>query len=336
MFTKFSTTGIGSMPHTDAGSACDLILGSVDIPFWPQLPKRSFRELMIPQYSEGMPGVRLDDSGSKIWVDQGSSDEINEFYDTYSDSTLLPISEGYAEGFKVFTGKIAGNRFPAIKGHITGPLTYTLGLKDEEGRPVYFNEELREIAIMVLVSKARWQIEELGSFCDKVMIFIDEPILSALGTSSYVGVSNEEAQRLLSETVKGIKEAGGVSAIHCCGKADWQMVEESGIDVVNFDAYDYFDNFSIYTDPLSDFLDRGGRIAWGIVPTNDAIGDASLDVLADTLREQFGQLSKRLGREDLASRVILTPSCGAGSLTVVESEKVFGLLRELKQEILGG
>ncbi len=55
MFSPFLTTGIGSLPHTDPEEACGLVLATFDIPFWPQLPKLSFRESMIPQFSEGMP-----------------------------------------------------------------------------------------------------------------------------------------------------------------------------------------------------------------------------------------------------------------------------------------
>ncbi|MEW6663117.1 MAG: hypothetical protein ACOY9Y_01530 [Bacillota bacterium] len=52
------TTAMGIMPHTDAEQALRLAL-SVDIPFWPQLPKLSFFEDMYAQVSENLPGVRV-------------------------------------------------------------------------------------------------------------------------------------------------------------------------------------------------------------------------------------------------------------------------------------
>ena len=60
MFQSFNTTGIGSLPHTDPVEACKIILDSVDIPFWPQLPHRSFLESMVPMYSEGFPFIRIE------------------------------------------------------------------------------------------------------------------------------------------------------------------------------------------------------------------------------------------------------------------------------------
>lgn len=336
MFDKFTTTGIGSMPHTDASRACDIILEKIDIPFWPQLPQRSFKELMIPQYSEGFPMVKMDLTEQKIWIDERETAELNDFYESYNDETSIEISEDYARGFYAFINKIKGRTYPCLKGQVTGPLTFSLGLKDKEGTPIFFNEELREISLMVLKGKIKWQVKRLMEFADNVLIFIDEPILSAIGTSSYMGVSEEETKRLLSEIVASIRQEGGVSAIHCCGKADWQMVEESGIDVVNFDAYDYFENFSIYTDSLAAFLKRGGHIAWGIVPTNEGIQEATLEILKEKFMDQITRLSKKLGWDDLASNVLLTPSCGAGSLKESEAEKVFDLLDNLKKSLLSG
>lgn len=333
MFRKFTTTGIGSLPHNDPERACSIVLDTVDIPFWPQLPRISFRELMIPQYSEGMPLIRINEEEQKIWVAGNGSEEINTFYETYDEEAEFSISEDFSKGFYQFIGSVKGGGFEVLKGHVTGPLTFSLGLKDENGVPVYFNEELREIALMLLKGKIRWQINRLGEFCDRVMLFVDEPILSAIGTSSYMGVSESEVKRLLKEIVSSIKTLNGIPAIHCCGKADWKMVMETGIDVVNFDAFDYFENFQIYVDALKDFLNRGGYIAWGIVPTGEAIHDITLKSLKDGLVGRIDELSRKIGMKELDERILLTPSCGAGSLREDEAERVFTLLHELKQDL---
>ena len=77
--------------------------------------------------------------------------------------------------------------------------------------------------------------------------------------------------RLIEETANTVKEAGGISGIHCCGNADWPSVLKSSIDILNFDAYGYFDAFAIYHSEVRGFLEKGGYLAWGIVPTTDAI-----------------------------------------------------------------
>src|SRR4030042_637518 len=68
-----------------------------------------------------------------------------------------------------------------------------------KGRPIYFDEELREISLMLLKAKIRWQIDFLKPYAENIILFVDEPILSALGSTSYIGVKPEETKRLLKD-----------------------------------------------------------------------------------------------------------------------------------------
>jgi hypothetical protein len=333
MFAPFSTTGIGSLPHINPDEACRLVLENFDIPFWPQLPKLSFREFMIPQYSEGLPFLKIDEKKEAIWVERDDSDALTEFYEACSDRWEAPISENHAKGLYAFVKKIEKSLFPFLKGHVTGPLTFTLGLKDNKGKLVYYDEELREISLLLLKAKTGWQIELLKPYTRQVIIFIDEPILSALGTSAYIGVDDDEALRLLRELTESVKQSGGIPGIHCCGKADWPLVIKSGVRIISFDAYDYMETISLYPGEFSGFLQKGGYLAWGIVPTTDAIRDEN----ADSVRRRFDagleHLSKFLPQPLLLSQILLTPSCGTGSISVDETAKVFQILAELKKSL---
>ena len=53
------TTAMAVMPHTDVTAALEAAL-SMDIPFWPQLPRLSYYEDMYVQASEHFPGIVLD------------------------------------------------------------------------------------------------------------------------------------------------------------------------------------------------------------------------------------------------------------------------------------
>lgn len=337
MFPAFSTTGIGSLPHTDPVEACRIILDSVDIPFWPQLPHRSFLELMVPQYSEGFPFVRIE--GENIHVGPAEEEALSVFYEAIAGKSGFPISEVYAAGLYAFLNILSQQnlRFDTIKGHITGPLTFTLSLTDKEKRPIFFDEEMKELSLELLKGKAGWQIEMLRPFADKVMIFIDEPVLSALGTSAYIGVSNEEALRMLREVAAHIRESGGIAAIHCCGKSDWPLVMSAGIDVLNFDAFSFWDTLSIYPEEMKAFIDNNGYIAWGVVPTTDEIKDVNLQVLHEKLEQGLTSLEKiGIPKDKLRQQVLITPSCGTGSLDVENALKVFSLLKELKNSYVRG
>jgi len=328
------TTGIGSLPHHSAIDGCRLVLSSFDIPFWPQFPKISFKEFMIPQFSEGMPFLKIAQEKQLIWVEKNTSDELERFYESCTPESRIAISEDYAQGLHAFLRMIKGRRFSILKGHVTGPLTFTLGLKDDTGKAAYFDEEFREISLMLLQAKTRWQIDMLKQHAESVIIFIDEPILSALGSSSYLGVSTEEALRLLQEMVKTIKGEGGLAGIHCCGNADWPMVMKSGADIVNFDAYDYLDTIALYPEECRSFLEKGGYFAWGIVPTSDAISEENPDSIRERFQAGLLTLSQHIPQDLIRSNMLITPSCGAGSRTVEEAVKIFQLLMRLKEDMV--
>ncbi len=327
----FSTTGIGSLPHINPEEACELILNTFDIPFWPQLPKFSFRESMLVQYSESMPFVRLNEKDNLIWIMRDGSDELERFYESYSDNTKIAISEDYAAGLHAFLKKIKGRRFDTVKGHVTGPITYTLGIKDNYGRYIYFDEELREISLMLLKAKVRWQIDLLKQHSDSVIIFIDEPIFSAIGSSSYLGVDSAEVLRLLKEMVSAIEDAGGIAGIHCCGRADWQMVIKSGVSILSFDAFDHFDTLAIYHEELSNFIQTGGYLAMGIVPTSDAISSVDDKYINELMGNHLKKLCEHMPAELVNSRTLITPSCGTGSRSIKETIKAFQLIMRLKE-----
>jgi hypothetical protein len=331
MITPLSTTGIGSLPYRDPEEACDLVLRTFDIPFWPQLPQLSFLEWMIPQYSEGMPFVQVDKDTETITISRDVSDELERFYESCTEASRIAISDDYARGLHAFLRRIKGRHFESLKGQITGPLTFTLGLKDREGRLVYFDEELREISLLLLQAKARWQIDQLRPHADNVLIFLDEPILSAIGSSTYLGVSRDETQRLLSEITGTITEAGGIPGIHCCANADWTLAMESRAKVLSFDAYGYFENLAMYHNEIKLFLEKGGYLAWGIIPTTDAIENETPESVIDKFLGRLESLSVHVPRELLLSQMLLTPSCGTGSRSIEETIKIFQLLMRLKE-----
>ena len=337
MFQSFNTTGIGSLPHTDPAEACRVILDSIDIPFWPQLPHRGFLESMVPMYSEGFPFIKIE--GDQVRLIPGEEGAVAEFYEKIADNSGFPISKEYSAGLHAFLDILEkqGRRYDVLKGHITGPLTFTLGITDENKRPIYFNDELRDLSLELLKGKVLVQIEALKKYADKVIMFADEPILTALGTSTYIGVSNDDALKMLQDIVAYIKECGGIPAIHCCGRADWPIALSSGIDIFNFDAYEFGDTLGMYPEAMKEFIDRGGYIAWGIVPTTDKIKDVTLDELKEKLESGLTTLEKAgIPREKLRAQSLITPSCGTGSLSIEDAMKAFSLLKDLRNSYVKG
>ncbi|MFH1423090.1 MAG: hypothetical protein ABIH42_10315 [Planctomycetota bacterium] len=336
----FTTTGIGSVPETKPGEACQKIfLRELTAPFWPQLPKRDYLELMIPQFSEGLPCLFADTASRKTWchVDSSKDARMQEFYNKLlkNSPAEFAVSEKYAAGLHAFI-RLAPEHNDFLKGQITGPLTFTLGINDQGGTPIYFDPELREAAVQLLKQKALFEIELLKKKSSNVLLSVDEPILAAYGSSVYVGISEKDVISCVNEIITPVKNTGSCSAMHCCGNTDWSLAIKTGIDILCFDAYNYSHTIMLYPDSVKSLFERGGYLAWGIVPTTPDVANETADSLVQKLVERFSLLSnKGISRQLIEERAVLTPACGAGSLDKELSNQVFYLLEEIAEIMRG-
>ena len=332
---------IGSMPHPEAGAALEVLNQyPLSIPTWPQLPKRSFKESMIPQCSEGMPGIAVDELQKRFWLqrDDDLVDKMTSFYENVvsENRDAFAMTEQYAAGLTAFIKQLESNgaKLPVVKGQVTGPFTFGLGLNDNQGMPVWFDEQYRDIVVKGIAMKALWMAEQLAKHADKVIIFFDEPIMSALGTPSYISIQDADVVAAFDELCDALHEKGIIAGVHCCGNMDWGLVARTKIDIIAFDAYFFGDKVSLYPEQISAFLDRGGILAWGIVPTSDPEEMKKID--ADVLKERIDRLTnlyveKGLAEDKTRENIILTPSCGMGSLGSEDAATVLRLLSETSQ-----
>jgi methionine synthase II (cobalamin-independent) len=332
---SFEATGIGSLPFKDANKACQLIFDNFkDIPFWPQLPKRSYREHMYCQFSEGMPGVVIDDKAKTIHIDSKRCYvEIEKAYQKFldADSEYFKVSKSYAEGLYKFIDGFKNNAKEArlVKGHITGPVSFALSVTDENKKALIYDNDIFDVVTKVLCMKAKWQIKVLKKLNKNVIIFIDEPYLVSIG-SSFVNISLQDVTKALEEMSNAIKEEGAISGIHCCGNTDWPVLLKRGIDIINFDAYNFIKEFSLYSDEIKEFLHNSGTIAWGIVPSSQDADKESKDSLTKKLKESIKLLSaKGIDTNNISS--IITPSCGLGTLEEKMAEKILSLTNNISR-----
>jgi len=335
---SFIATGIGSFPHKDEKEVFPLVFQNFPkIPFWPQLPNRSFLEGMVVQYSEGFPSFRLNEREQRAWVDtsQGFDEEIDRFYQSIENRELeyFRISKDFAKGLRMIEDLPEEYRkeIKYIKGQITGPITFGLSLTDQERKPIFYDPTLKEILIKHLSSKAQWMGKRFNDFLPDIntILFFDEPSLSSYG-SAFSSLNREEVVLSLNECIKGIK---GLRGVHCCGNTDWSMLLSADIDILSFDAYGYLENLSLYPKELKNFLEQGGILAWGIVPTSEAILNEDAQSLVKRVKEGVKTLAKNGIDPNLLQRAILTPSCGTASLSIPLAERVCQLTAEVSKRL---
>jgi len=217
-----------------------------------------------------------------------------------------------------------------VKVQTTGPCSFSLTITDESKRAIYYNEEFRDMIVKALAMKCRWQIQKFKPYADDVICFIDEPILSAFGRSTYISVKREDVVALLSEMVEAVHADGGIAGTHCCGNTEWSFLVDAGVDIVNLDAFQYGATISMYADSVKALYARGGAIAWGVVPTSTEIRNQTVESLAAKLEASFDALAaKGVDRTAIVERALISPSCGTGSMALEDAQKVFAMLPAL-------
>jgi hypothetical protein len=331
-------TAIGSFPHQDPEAACELILKYIpQIPVWPQLPNASFLEQMEIQYSEGMPCVVVDKARKRIYFDTGGdpTSDLESFYENVLAENLdhFQISPEYSRGIYHMEKKLSAEDPPEIqvfKCHVTGPITFGLGKTDQEKKSIYYNEMFRDVVTKGISMKARWMLNRFRFLERPQICFVDEPIFAAFGSSTYVSVQRSDVIGCLSEVIDSIHQEGALAGTHCCGNTEWTILIDSGVDIISFDAYGYGETIGYYADRVRDFLEKGGILAWGIVPTSEKIREETPQSLVKQLEKLMGNLaSKGINKNLIREQCLPTPSCGTGSLSVELAEEIFRQLSEV-------
>jgi hypothetical protein len=300
---------------------------------------------MMVQFTEGMPCLVQD--GDHIYFNTKSkdfTDQLTEFFTHYLAATEdgdpaalnhFAISAQYAAGFTQFIARLQEQSIlrVALKGQVAGPFTLGTNLLDQDDRCAYYDEQLRDMIVKTVALKAMWQIDRLRSFAQQIIILIDEPSLLNFGSQMFLTVSREDIIGDLNEVAAVIHTQGGLAGIHCEANTDWSLLMESDLDILVFDAYEHMQAITLYPIELSRFLERGGCMGWGIVPTLDREAAATETVPSLLLRFEKGidqLVSKGFDRELLLRRALITPSCGAGGvLTEPLAERVLDLLCQL-------
>lgn len=328
---SLAATSVGSFPHQDVDAACELVLENFpEIPVWPQLPAISLNEQMEIQFSEGMPGAVIDNQKDRMYfsINGDSTTALERFYENYLSENLdyFAISEDYARGIPAIERRIARTDTSGMKYfkmQVTGPISFALTIVDENKRSIYYNDMFREVVVKGIAMKVRWQMRRFKPLCEKRICFIDEPILSVFGSSTYVSVHRNDVVAHISEVVEAIHVEKGLAGAHCCGNTEWTIPIDAGVDIISFDADEYGDTIALYPSQMKAFLEKGGILAWGIVPTSEEFDGRTTSSLIEAFETLVDNLSaKGMDRDLILRNSLITASCGTGSIPVDRAERI--------------
>lgn len=257
------TTAMGIMPHTDIERALELAL-SLDVPFWPQLPKVSLFEDMYVQASEGFPGISVDAATGRITLDTSRfADEITAYSEKMTDPATFRLTPEYSVVYHRFLDEPLDS-YSAVRGQQIGPVSFGFKVTDETNRPVIYDDEIRTILFDFMQRKASAQYRELREKNANAFVWLDEPGLGWV-FSGMTGYSDIQARQDYHSFLSAV---AGPRALHLCANVNLPYLLDLGIEILSFDAYQIEVMPREYSAVVADFLAAGGIISWGIVPVD--------------------------------------------------------------------
>jgi hypothetical protein len=325
------TTAMGIMPHTDIKRALEVAL-SLDIPFWPQLPKVSYLEDMYVQALENFPGVRIDLVNQKILFDLSRFyEELPSYFEKADDPQTFQLTKNFSLVYHRFLEKDLSH-YPAIRGQMISPISLGLKVIDQDQKSIIYHEEVREILFDFIQKKVNQQYQELKTKNSNAFVWIDDPGLGLIFTA-FSGYNEVQAKGDLDRFLEGLE---GPKGIHLCAKPDWDFLLKSKMDILSFDSFNCGAVIINYPS-LREFFDRGGIISWGIVPTyTELLEEETIDSLIERLESFWEGLSQKgVDRERLFRQSLLAPAtCNLMNPDKERTvEKAFEMLQGLSTKI---
>ena len=304
-------TGVGALPHTDPKEACNDVLAIFPrFPYVPTLPDRGQLESIVFNDSEQMPGRLIRDD--RLLYDSATDHTaaMEQVYRDYVEGNYGPygLHKEYASGFiEMISHDLSHAKL--LKCQVTGPVTFGMQVVDADKRPIYYDAQLADVLSKMIALKARWcevEMREKTGVAETVVV-LNEPYLASLG-SSVVPV-NQEMVRSGWEDIAALVQGG--LGIHCCSNTDWEFVMDLLPSIVSIDAYATAKEFLLYSDAIATYMERGGVVAWGVVPAEYRIfATETTDLLYERYLTIRTQLCSRMPEHLFDAQSLITPSCG--------------------------
>jgi len=326
------TTAMAVMPHTDVDQALKTAL-SLDIPFWPQLPNYSYYEDMYVQAAEHFPGIVLDMENKTL---RFSMDKfIEEFEETmthFEEPEYFDVSPTYSSVYHKFLDIDLTDR-PAIRGQLEGPVSFGFNVLDQDDRPILFDDNIRPFMFEIMAKRINTQLKRLKEKNTNAFMFVDEPGMQFI-FSAMSGYGEQKAKEDLDLFFSTIDAPKG---IHLCGNPDWDFLLGLDMDVLSFDIYTNAQIFASCSRSIKSFLDRGGILVWGIVPTGiETFEKENLELLAFKLKSIWKTLTgKGIPKEQILNQSLISPAtcCLVNQDKERTVEKAFQLTQRLSETL---
>ena len=327
-------TGVGALPNTDPAEACNDVLELFpEFPYIPTLPDRSQLESIVFNDSEQLPGRVIRDDRLLFDSATDHTAAMEQVYMDYVEANFAPyaLHSEYASAFiEMMNRHLPGVRM--LKCQVTGPVTFGMQVVDSEKRPIYYDSQMADVLSKMIALKARWCEVEMKkrTMAGETLVVLNEPYLASLG-SSVVPVDRETVEAGWNDIASLVE--GGLG-VHCCSNTDWGFIISLNPSVISVDAYGTGREFLLYTDQIAAYMERGGVVAWGIVPAEYKIfSTETVDSLYSRYLSIRTQLCTTVSEKVFDAQSLITPSCGIRFANRSGAREIMGAVKEISDRV---
>ena len=337
-------TGIGSLPHHNVDSAIEYAFQH-SIPFLPQIPIRNAAEFMLAQALDGLPGLiagkdghaaidperwaagshslqqQLDQAFSKALDEQGAFEEFEP--QAHANSCWRPFLYELTERTDPQSSTLA-------KVEIAGPLTCQWAIQIIGDRPLSaaLSSDLESQIYRLILARAISMGRRLQKRGATPLLYLDEPALYVFSKQNPKHILAFQELRLM---IQALRKESVLVGLHCCSNTDWEAVLSLDLNVISLDTHLSLADFLKHQTAVTAFIEKGGRLSLGLVPTARPLPELEQMKAADLEAELMETAQKAWeGKKEILARAlneaIYTPSCGLALETPACAEKILGLL----------
>lgn len=335
---------LGALPYDSIDSTTKMAAKLFEkTPFIAMLPTISADDTIEKRTFENLPGIKIQEHDVLIKITSNHYKQwMSKLEKAFNHPTLdnlepfaikAPFMEKFFQMIKKF-------KSPNAVINLLGPFSISQMLTNAAEEEMLIDKTYRKLFIQSVCVKALWAIEKIREISPETvpLIILEEPLYGRLGD---IKRENEEitvelVTMLFARVVEKLKESGALVGVHCQDKCDWKIPINAGVDLISFDAYNNPNNLCIIPEQIIEFVSRGGKINWGIVPTTteSVVKALNIDIVENRLFSTMqGLVVAGVPENFVYNSAFVSVQGDLNKLPIIFAEKAVILANQLSKRI---
>ena len=336
---------VGALSYDDVSSAAKMIAKLFEhIPYLPLFPNIDKNDSLVKRTLLNIPGIVFDAKGrvsikttSKhykqgiVKLDKAYNSLENQHLDAYAiESVFLEKYFALIKKFKPAHACI----------NLLGPFTLAQILKNTSDEQMLLEKTYRKLFIQAICVKSLWLIKKIKEISPNTVpiVILEEPRACMFGQikRETEEVTADMVIHLYERIIEKIRPEGAYIGVQSFEKCDWTIPMSAGVDFISFDAYNNPNNLCIITEQVINFVSRGGKINWAMVPvmTESIVKSLNTEYLTQRLKATMeGLIVAGVPERFVYNSSVVSVNGDTNKLPLIFAEKALILSTQLSKKI---